>query len=274
MNVKRVLTIAGSDSGGGAGIQADIKTITLLGGFAMSVITAVTAQNTCGVKAIYEIPPEIIKLQLDAVLEDIGADAVKTGMLFSSSTVHAVAEGMRRHKVDLLIVDPVMVAKGGVHLLLEDAAQTLIRELIPLAFVITPNIPEAEYISGIMIETPSDMKHAAAIIHKMGARNVVIKGGHLSQGAVDILYDGLNYYEFPFERIPGEIHGTGCTYSAALATALANGSPITEAVARASRFIALNINNTLDIGTGHKPMDHFSFLRKHMENTFLQNKLR
>lgn len=270
MKVKRVLTIAGSDSGGGAGIQADIKTITLLGGFAMSVITAVTAQNTCGVKGIHEIPPEFITLQLDAVMEDIGVDAVKTGMLFSSSTVSAVAQGIRRHNVELLVVDPVMVAKGGGQLLLEDAARTLIRELMPLAFVVTPNVPEAEYISGIMIETPSDMKAAAAIIHKMGAKNVVIKGGHLSVGSVDVLYDGHKYYEYPFERIQGEIHGTGCTYSAALATALAHGYPITEAVAKASRFIASNIRTPLDIGTGHKPMDHFSFLREHLGDAPIQ----
>ena len=196
MKPVRVLTIAGSDSGGGAGIQADLKTITVLGGFGMSVITALTAQNTLGVHGIHDVPPEFVAAQFDAVAADIGIDAAKTGMLASSEVIRAVAGKIRQYGIEKLVVDPVMVAKGGAPLIREEAKKTLIAELIPLAFVLTPNIPEAEVLSGIRITTLADMKEAARIIHRMGARHVVVKGGHLSGDAVDLLYDGCEFREF------------------------------------------------------------------------------
>ena len=212
----RVLTIAGSDSGGGAGIQADLKTITVRGGFGMSVITALTAQNTLGVHGIHDVPPAFVALQFDAVATDIGIDAAKTGMLSTSEIIRVVAGKIRRYGIVKLVVDPVMVAKGGMSLIREEAKKTLIAELIPLALVLTPNIPEAEVLSGIRIETLEDMKAAARIIRKMGAKHVVVKGGHLSGDAVDLLYDGEDFLEFRSQRIATEdTHGTGCTYSAA-----------------------------------------------------------
>lgn len=263
MTVPRVLTVAGSDSGGGAGIQADLKTITVLGGFGMSVITALTAQNTLGVHDILEVPPEFVAAQFDAVASDIGIDAAKTGMLASAEILHVVAEKMRQYEVDRLVVDPVMVAKGGTDLLYEEARRTLVRELLPQAFVITPNVPEAEVLTDVIIASPSDMKAAAKIICDMGARNVVIKGGHLVEGAVDILYDGSRFHEFFFDRLPTkDTHGTGCTFSAALATGLAMGLTVREAVALAERFIASAIRNALRLGRGQGPTNHLAPLRE------------
>lgn len=255
----RVLTIAGSDSGGGAGIQADLKTITTLGGFGMSVVTALTAQNTLGVQGIHDVPPPFVALQFDSVATDIGIDAAKTGMLATSEIIRVVAGKIRQYDIVKLVVDPVMVAKGGTSLIREEAKETLIAELIPLAFVLTPNIPEAEVLSGRKIETLDDMKAAAGMIHKMGAKHVIIKGGHLAGDAVDLLYDGKGFREFRSRRIATkDTHGTGCTYSAAIAAELAFGRDVAYAVTEAKRFITVAVRHAWRVGGGHGPTNHLA----------------
>ena len=255
----RVLTIAGSDSGGGAGIQADLKTITVLGGFGMSVVTALTAQNTLGVHGIHEVPPAFVAAQFDAVATDIGIDAAKTGMLAGSEIIRVVAEKIRRYGITKLVVDPVMVAKGGMPLIREEAKRTLITELIPLAFVLTPNIPEAEVLSGIRIATLEEMRKAARIILDLGARHVVVKGGHLSGDAVDLLCDRREFREYRSARIEtADTHGTGCTYSAAIATGLAAGMDVAEAVGEAKRYITEAVKRAWRVGGGHGPTNHLA----------------
>ena len=259
MKPVRVLTIAGSDSGGGAGIQADLKKITVLGGFGMSVVTALTAQNTLGVHGIHEVPPEFVAAQFDAVATDIGVDAAKTGMLVSSEIIRVVAGKIRQYGIEKLVVDPAMVAKGGTALIREEAKRTLIAELIPLAFVLTPNISEAEVLSGIRIATISDMREAARIIRDLGAGHVVIKGGHLRGAPVDLLYDGREFREFVSPRIAtADTHGTGCTYSAVIATGLAFGRDVAGAVAEAKRYIAEAIRHAWRLGGGHGPTNHLA----------------
>ena len=255
----RVLTIAGSDSGGGAGIQADLKTITVLGGFGMSVVTALTAQNTLGVHGIHEVPPAFVAAQFDAVAGDLGVDAAKTGMLATPQIIEVVAAKIRQYEITRLVIDPVMVAKGGMSLIREEAKETLIERLIPLAHVLTPNIPEAEVLAGIRIETLSDMKRAAEIILALGARHVVLKGGHLAGDAVDLLYDGRTFREFTSPRIAtADTHGTGCTYSAAIATGLARGLDVREAVALAKRYITEAVRHAWRVGGGHGPTNHLA----------------
>ena len=259
MFLKRVLTIAGSDSGGGAGIQADLKTITVLGGFGMSVITALTAQNTLGVQGIYLIPENFVEKQFDSVATDIGIDAAKTGMLPSSGIIKKTAELVMKYKIEMLVVDPVMVAKGGAPLIAHSAKEAIRKELLPLAFVITPNIPEAEILSKIKISSIEDMKKSAQIIYSLGAKNVVVKGGHLSGDAVDILYDGKEFYEFVSERIDTKnSHGTGCTYSAAIATFLASRQSVPEAVKKAKAYITDALKFSLCLGSGHGPTNHMA----------------
>jgi hydroxymethylpyrimidine/phosphomethylpyrimidine kinase len=279
MTPLRVLTIAGSDSGGGAGIQADLKTITVLGGFGMSVITALTAQNTLGVQGIYEIPPDFVALQFDSVAADIGVDAAKTGMLANSRIVQTVAEKIRQYGIKKLVVDPVMVAKGGASLIEVEARETMIRELMPLAFVATPNIPEAEVLSKIIISTIDDMKKAARMIYGLGAKNVVVKGGHLAgnakYGAVDVLYDGQQFYEFASDLIPTkDTHGTGCTFSAALATMLASGKTVVEAVQGSKDYITEAIRFSLHIGAGQGPTNHFAPVSQELERYRCLNDLK
>jgi len=253
----RVLTIAGSDSGGGAGIQADLKTITVLGGFGMSVITALTAQNTLGVQGIFEVPIPFIEQQFDAVADDIGIDAAKTGMLVNAAVVRAVASKIRQYRIEKLVVDPVMVAKGGARLIGDDARESLIADLIPLALVVTPNVPEAEVLADMVIRSAEDMKEAARKIREMGVPNVIVKGGHLSGPALDILFDGHRYTEFTTERIDtADTHGTGCTYSAAIATGLAKGKPLAETVQEAKAYIQEVIRYAWRIGKGHGPTNH------------------
>ena len=262
MTLKRILTIAGSDSGGGAGIQADLKTITVLGGFGMSVITALTAQNTLGVQGIYGVPESFVEKQFDSVATDIGIDAAKTGMLANSRIIKVIAEKIKEYKIGILVVDPVMVAKGGAPLIENEAEQSLIEELLPLAFVITPNIPEAEVLSKIKISSVDDMKKSAKIIHSLGAKNVVVKGGHLMGDAVDILYDGKKFHEFISERIDTKnTHGTGCTYSAAIATFLAKEEQeksVFKAVKAAKKYITEVLRFSLCLGMGHGPTNHFA----------------
>lgn len=257
---ERILTIAGSDSGGGAGIQADLKTITALGGFGMSVITALTAQNTLGVQGIYEVPADFVEKQFTSVISDLGVDAVKTGMLANSEMIARVAALIREWRIELLVVDPVMQAKGGASLIRQDAVQTLVKELIPLAYLLTPNIPEAEVLAGMKIRKIEEMKRAARAIRRLGPKNVLVKGGHLEGAEMrDILYDGVEFYEFSAPRIDTrDTHGTGCTYSAALATLLARGLPLPEAVREAKGYITEAIRSAFRLGAGHGPTNHLA----------------
>lgn len=257
----RALTIAGSDSGGGAGIQADLKTFQELGVYGMSALTAITAQNTQGVHAVYPLEPEAVVQQLDAIGADIGTDALKTGMLFSEAIIVAVAEAIRRHGWRHVVVDPVMIAKGGAALLQEDAIAALRRELFPVAAVVTPNIPEAEALSGKVIRNGSEMREAARILAGFGARNVIIKGGH-GEGAlaVDLLFDGNGFAEVAGPRIETRrTHGTGCTFSAALAAGLAQGMGMEQAVGLAKAFIQAAIEEEILIGHGHGPTNHWAY---------------
>jgi len=264
--MKRILTIAGSDSGGGAGIQADVKTITLLGGFAMSVLTALTAQNTVEVRAIHPVPPSFIDEQLNAVLSDIGADAAKTGMLFDVPAIEIVADRLRAYGMEKLVVDPVMVAKGGDVLLVEEARKTLIKRLVPMAFVVTPNVPEAEVLSKRSIDKEEDIYEAARAIHALGPKHVLIKGGHLKGPAKDILYDGKDFFVFEKDRIrTPHTHGTGCVYSAAIATHLAWGADIKGAVTGAKDFIHTAIRVALPLGKGHGPTNIYAPFQKGQE---------
>ena len=266
MGVTRVLTIAGSDSGGGAGIQADLKTITVLGGFGMSVITALTAQNTLGVQGVYEVPEDFVEKQFDSVATDIGIDAAKTGMLANSKIIRVVSKKLRQYGINKLVVDPVMVAKGGAPLIVNEAKKSLIEELLPLALIITPNIPEAEELAKIKVSSIDDMKKSAEIICGLGAKNVVVKGGHLAGNPVDILYDGKNFHEFTSEKIDTKnTHGTGCTFSAAIATKLAEGKSVFEAVKTAKEYTTTAIRFSLNIGSGHGPTNHLAHVLQESE---------
>jgi hydroxymethylpyrimidine/phosphomethylpyrimidine kinase len=255
--IYRALTIAGSDSGAGAGIQADLKTFAALGVYGLSALTAITAQNTQGVRVALELPTTLITAQIDAVLEDIGADAAKTGMLSSSAVIEVVAECVQRWQLRL-VVDPVMRAKGGDPLLAEEAVESLRAKLLPLAEVITPNLPEAEVLIGSRIETLDEMKEAARAIHAQGPRYVVIKGGHRVEEPVDIYFDGEQIVELRAERIDTpHTHGTGCTFSAAIAALIARGWSVGEAIAGAKQYITGAIQHAPGIGHGHGPVEHF-----------------
>lgn len=256
--MKTALTIAGSDSGGGAGIQADLKTFSALGVYGMSVLTSVTAQNTLGVQGIHDLPPDFVGLQIDSVMQDIGADAVKIGMLSNIQIIKIVSKKIKEYKVKNLVIDPVMVAKGGDRLLKEDAVEALKQDLILLAMIVTPNLIEAEVLSGLKIQNIEDMKEAARKIHKLGAKNVLIKGGHLlSAKAIDFLYNGESFKEFKAERIDTKnTHGTGCTLSSAITAELAKGKKIEEAVDIAKKYITLAIKHSLDLGHGRGPLNH------------------
>ncbi len=254
-----VLTIAGSDSGGGAGIQADIKTVTLLGSYGASVLTALTAQNTRGVSAIHGVPPEFVAEQLDAVLSDIRIDVVKTGMLFSAATIGVIADKLAEYGRKMVVIDPVMLAKGGAELVDHGALATFKARLMPAAYLLTPNIPEAEKLTGIAISNEEGMERAAQALCRMGARNVLVKGGHLPEGtAVDILYDGSDFVRFPVPRIlTKNSHGTGCTLASAIAAFLAQGKPLPVAVAKAKQFITAAIKLAHPLGKGHGPVNHY-----------------
>jgi hydroxymethylpyrimidine/phosphomethylpyrimidine kinase len=261
--MKQVLTIAGSDSGGGAGIQADIKAMSANGVFAMSAITAITAQNTEEVTDVFELPLSIIAAQIDAVFDDFDVAAVKTGMLSSAEIVKVVAKLLKPQNVTNLAVDPVMIAKSGHRLLKPDAVEALMHELIPLALVVTPNIHEAQQLSGIEIKTLNDARRAAKIIHRLGCRHVLIKGGHLlEEQATDLLYDGRFFELFKSDFIDTpHTHGTGCTFASAIAAHLALGKPLTQAVTAAKAYLTEAIRHGLSIGHGKGPTDHFYFLK-------------
>ena len=257
-SVPKVLTIAGSDSGAGAGIQADLKTFAALGVYGTSVITAITAQNTVGVTKVAELSPSMVAAQIDAVIEDIGAEALKTGMLANSQIIEAVAKKIREHHMNNLVVDPVMVAKSGDLLLRKSAIDALRTRLIPLATVVTPNLPEAEELTGFRITKPPDFHKAAKQILGMGAKSVVIKGGHRRGPATDIFYDGEKFRYLSSPRIRTRYtHGTGCTFSAAIAAYLARGEEVEQAVALAKKYITQAIRQGFAVGRGHSPVHHF-----------------
>ncbi len=260
--MKQVLTIAGSDSGGGAGIQADLKAMAANGAFGLSVITSVTAQNTKGVTAVHDLPLSIIEQQLDAIFDDFDVAAVKTGMLSTAKIVEAVSRKLQQYKVSNLVVDPVMISKSGHTLLQPDAVEQVISALIPLALVVTPNVQEAERLSGLEIRTLAVARQAAKVIHKLGCQNVLIKGGHLLvERGTDLLYDGrfFSVYKTEFIDTP-HTHGTGCTYASTIAAQLAKGRTLPDAVQRAKTYVTEAIRHGLAIGHGKGPTNHFYFL--------------
>jgi hydroxymethylpyrimidine/phosphomethylpyrimidine kinase len=263
MPMKQALTIAGSDSGGGAGIQADLKTFHAMGVFGASVITAITAQNTREVRAAYELPVEWIRAQIETVLDDLEIDAAKTGMLSSGEIIDTVADVLEARALKNLVVDPVMVSKSGYRLLRDDAVSALIARLIPIARVVTPNLHEAALLAEIEILSIDDMKEAATEIAAMGARAVVVKGGHAPFAlAVDVLCtDGETVELHPDLPVrERSVHGTGCTFSAAIAARLALGDPLRDAIVNAKRYVTRVIASAPDIGGGHPPGGHFYFL--------------
>lgn len=260
----RVLIIAGSDSGGGAGIQADIKSVTAMGAFAMTAITALTAQNTLGVHGVVPIEPAFITRQIEVVLTDIGADAIKTGMLHSAEVIAAVAASLRvRARGAPLVVDPVMVAKGGHRLLLGDAEAALRDTLLPMAALVTPNLPEAEVLTGLPVRVEADMRRAAERLARLGASAVLMKGGHLEgDRVVDLLYYEGRMERFEDARIASRsTHGTGCTLASAIAACIAQGMPLVEAVVRARAYVRRAIETAPGYGRGHGPLNHAVTMR-------------
>ncbi len=259
MTMPRVLTVAGSDSGGGAGIQADLKTFQELDVFGMSAITALTAQNTVGVHGVFDIAPDFVTQQLDVVLSDIGADAVKTGMLSSAPIIEAVVKGLVAHDVRRLIVDPVCASKHGDALLQPDAVDALRNRIAPLAEVITPNLGEVTVLTGVEVHTRADLARAARAVKELGSQWVLIKGGHLEDGdeAVDLLFDGSREIYVAGARIPSaDTHGTGCTLASAIAAYRARGLAIETAVRAAKEYVAGAIRHGIRIGSGIGPVDH------------------
>ena len=262
----RVLTIAGSDSSGGAGIQADLKTFTVFRTYGMSAITALTAQNTRGVTGIFPVTPEFVRAQIDAVATDVGIDAAKTGMLANRAIIEAVADAVRAHRIAPLVVDPVMVAQSGARLLEDDARAALLRELLPLATVVTPNVPEAEALLEMRIATVADQRVAARRLVELGAGAALVKGGHLTGAeAVDVLDDGRTVEELRAPRVDTpHTHGTGCMTAAALAACLARGMPLPEAAREAKRFIGVAIAHGLAIGAGCGPANPLAWLDRNL----------
>ncbi|MCD8377104.1 MAG: bifunctional hydroxymethylpyrimidine kinase/phosphomethylpyrimidine kinase [Oscillospiraceae bacterium] len=255
--MKAALSIAGSDSSGGAGIQADLKTMTLHGVYAMSAVTALTAQNTAGVRAVAEVTPEFLRQQLDAVFEDIPPDAVKIGMVPSAGLIQAAAERLRFYGAERVVVDPVMVSTSGARLMDPEAVETLKRRLFPLARLITPNLPEAEVLAGMPIRSREDMAAAARRVGEEWGCAVLCKGGHSGGGADDVLYDGGTLRWFHADRVPtGNTHGTGCTLSSAIAANLARGLSLERAVGRAKEYLSGSLRAGLNLGAGSGPLHH------------------
>ncbi len=258
MTIRKALTIAGSDSGAGAGIQADLKTFAAFGVYGTSAITAITAQNTIGVAAVLAVNAKLVGAQIDAIIADIGAHAVKTGMLANSAIIEIVAKKIRQHDLINIVVDPVMVATSGDLLIEKGAVAALRNKLIPLARIVTPNIPEAEVLAGMKLRGADEIREAAIRIVKMGAKTVLIKGGHLKGSAVDLFYDGKRFASLSAPRIRSKnTHGTGCTLSAAIAAGLAQGQKLETAVTDAKRYITDALRYGYRIGSGHSPVHHF-----------------
>ncbi len=258
MLIPKALTIAGSDSGGGAGIQADLKTFSAFRVFGMSVITAVTAQNSLGVQGVESLPPAFVAQQLRSVLSDFGADAAKCGMLATAPIIEAVAATLAEHPIEKLVVDPVMVAKSGDALLRPDAVRSLIERILPLALVVTPNLPEAEALAGIPVSDRKEMEEAARRIHALGPRYVLVKGGHLKGDAVDLLWNGRELRDFSAPRVDSpNTHGTGCTFSAAIAAGLARGQAIPDAIREGKAYVMKAIAEGFQGGRGVGQLRHF-----------------
>ena len=258
MLIPKALTIAGSDSGGGAGIQADLKTFSAFRVFGMSVITAVTAQNSVGVQGVENLPPAFVARQLRSVLEDFGTDAAKCGMLSTAPIIDAVAAGLRERPVEKLVIDPVMVAKSGDTLLQPDARAALADHILPLALLVTPNLPEAEVLAGMRVAEPEEMEEAARRIHGMGPRYVLIKGGHLKGDATDLLWNGRDFTRFTAPRIEStNTHGTGCTFSAAITAGLARGQALGDAIRSAKAYVTRAIREGFKGGRGVGQLRHF-----------------
>jgi hydroxymethylpyrimidine/phosphomethylpyrimidine kinase len=263
--IKKALTIAGSDSGGGAGIQADLKTFQELEVFGMTALTAVTAQNTLGVQSVYPMTAEAVVKQIQSIGEDIGADAIKTGMLFNAEIIEAVSQSLKYYQWNNIVVDPVMIAKGGASLLQLEAISAMKRFLLPISKVITPNIPEAEVLTGMSIRTDQQKEEAAKRLWDMGVENVVIKGGHDEDenNSVDLLFDGKEFCRFTNKRIETKnTHGTGCTFSAVITAELAKNRSVYDAVLKAKEFIQAAIEEGIEIGHGHGPTNHWAFQKE------------
>ncbi len=259
MTVRKALTIAGSDSGGGAGIQADLKTFSAFQVFGMSVLTALTAQNSLGVHGVVNLDPSFVARQIDVVLDDFGADAVKIGMLSTAPIVGAVAERLRAHRQNRIVLDPVMIAKSGDPLLQPDARHALIAEMLPLADVVTPNLHEAAVLAEMPVSDEAEMEEAARRIAARGPRHVLVKGGHLKDSATDLLWDGRTLHSLPrrLGSSPTSTHGTGCTFSAAIAAGLARGRPLTDAVREAKAYVTAAIREGFQVGHGVGALRHF-----------------
>lgn len=257
--MKTALTIAGSDSGGGAGVQADLKTFAALGVYGTSAFTALTAQNTRGIAGLLPVPAEFVTLQIETVVSDLGCDAVKTGMLASSAIVEAVAAAVEALELPNLVVDPVMVAKSGDRLLEDDAVRALKTTLLRLARVVTPNVPEAEVLTGMTIGSLADMHAAAKAIARLGSASIVVKGGHLEgPDVIDVVFDGRQFVDLAGPRIEGRSpHGTGCTFSAALAAHLALGASVIDAARHAKTYVSNAMRDGVPLGSGHRLLDHF-----------------
>lgn len=261
--MKKALSIAGSDCSGGAGIQADLKTFSAHGVYGMTAIVSVVAENTFRVIEYQDVRPDIIQKQIDAVFEDIPPDAVKIGMLSGRESMLAAAESLKKWDAKNIVIDPVMYAKNGSALMDPDSIDTLISEILPFADVLTPNIPEAEKIANLSIRNQDDMKKAARLIYAMGCRSVLVKGGHSQGNATDILFDGENFFSYSAARIHTKnTHGTGCTYSASIASNLSFGLSIPQAVERSKAYVTTAIANSLDLGQGNGPTNHFYTLYK------------
>lgn len=260
--VYTALSIAGSDCSGGAGIQADLKTFSALGVYGMSVITSIVAENTSRVRSVYDVPPEMVAEQLEAVFEDIDTDCIKLGMLKKPELMETVLRKLKKYKADRVVCDPVMLSKDGSCLMEPEAVSFLKREIIPVCTVFTPNIPEAEVLLGETIASFADMKQAAEALCGMGCKNCLLKGGHFSGNPADILFDGKKFHVFTAERIPTKnTHGTGCTLSSAICAYLAKGETVFNAVKKSKAYITGAIAGGLEIGKGNGPLDHFYFIK-------------
>jgi len=258
MSVPKALTIAGSDSGGGAGIQADLKTFSAFRVFGMSVITAVTAQNSVGVQGVFNLPPEFVGRQIDSVLSDFDADAVKIGMLSTAPIIGVVADRLRAHGTARVVLDPVMIAKSGDALLQPDARAALAKELLPLALLVTPNLHEAGALAEMEVATEADMEEAARRILALGPRNVLVKGGHLRDSATDILWNGRDFTRFTAPRLAStSTHGTGCTFSSAIAAGLARGLALRDAISEGKAYVTATIREGFQAGRGVGALRHF-----------------
>lgn len=257
--MKRVLLIGGSDTCAGAGIQADLKAVTALGVYGTTIITALTAQNTQGVQDIYPVPPAFVARQIDSIMQDIGTDALKTGMLLNKDIVKVVADKIKEYKIDKVVIDPVILAKGGYPLLNEEALEVLRSELFPLASLVTPNIPEAERLTGISIRGIPDRWEAVRRLHAVGAKNVLIKGGHAhftGEEVEDVFYDGRELTTFSARRIPGvDVHGSGCVLASSISAGLAKGYSLLESIRTAREFLLKAMHRPLRIGKGHEVID-------------------